>query len=590
MRVQDCIGTAQKFLRSRRRGFKTIIGPTFPAWDEVIGQIFEACQAPALLGALATWQAIHLRCNPDGTLEVLDSDDGAEGYLDLPERFATDELPGRILAMGPAPAVFLARVEAWPFETLANVLSGIRDLFNQRVEVRTFLCGALRTRAFAKYWKERRDGFSAVLEDEVFWVRNYDLEDLRRIISTHTSGLSSDHLDILAQLVETHTALDPRFVDHLRHRLDEGPLPSGADGLIQFERLLHRMAGDGILADQVWENALDLAPDCLPTLEAALRHQVLHLSVNDPRNLHCEALAVRGLLTPPEEQTDKTVWRPASPVVAAILRDQWCRRFEGALAFPAEAEVIPLTLPVAVPAQILATRIENTLRNMLVLLGTPCGERHILLKVPRIENRLLYNETTRAVDEDRRDPGSRLVTRQLTSFLTTSQLMAVFTNNDLYEAHFAQVFTDKPQAMERLETFINLRNAIAHNKVLSLRVLTDLQSLLEYFEALLGTAAAESLEEDAGAEVTVQECSLHTHRDGTLAVRGSLSAQTRRLAVDIQGVATESAGLGVVHTHRVRLFLKPSAATHFCLSLASEPQTFTVDKADIRILRARPVA
>jgi len=489
--------------------------------------------------------------------------------------------------MGKAPILFLTQVEAWPFELLADVLSSLRNVINAGIEVRALVCGGFRRRAFDQFWSEKKDFHSAVLDESTFWLCSYDGKDACELLRGRISGISDDHLEVLGRFVESHTGLDHRFMEHLRHALEERPVPSGVPGMVDLERLLYRFADDGLLSEEVWDTLQGLSAQHLNVLESILRHQMLQLGEKSPINILCEELSIRGLLAPPEDLTGMVLWRPASPAIAAILRKQWCRRHMDARPFPPEEELIPLTLPVAAPAQDLVTRLENTLRNALVLLGRPNDGQHILALAPSIEGKQLYREATRLVDEDLRNPNSRLVSRQPTSFLTTRQLMAVFENGALYETYFSKLFPDKRQAMERLESFIDLRNAVAHNKVLSLRALTDLQSHLEFFESRLGMAAAETLEEDAREEVSIEECILQSQKGGSYSLRGKLSTSHRILDVDIQGRATALEGGPLLQTLPHRLEVKPHSPAFFNLPLPTRGLTPQDDGIEITILKAK---
>lgn len=594
MRFEECLDLVRTFLARSSPGVRVIVTHPGSVPKEPAADLFEACRSSAIAAEgdsrlqgsrMLEWTSLHLECHPEGCLEIRDSDDGHGFPSDgLPERVQISDLPRIITSMGSAPAIYLGNAQAFTFEEMANLLGSIRDKRNDGCRARVFICGAWAPQSFIQTWKTQRDGQSSPLDNKINWLAGYTPENIKTQIQHYLNGVPNDHLDVLVEMIMSHTAGDARFVDYLLQELQECPPPSGAAGLWRLEHDLSGLATQGSLQDQIWEKVDGLPPAAIRILEATLRYQVIRM---DEKDLACEILAIRGLLSSPEGPGGIINWKPASPVIASILRESWCSRFPDAPPFPPESEMIPIVLPVAAPAQALVTRIENTLRNLVLLSFSVNFEGHPLEQAPSINNELLYAKATLARDEDELAYDSRLFSRQLTSFLDTSEVFSLIVHGECYPEFFKAIFPDKGALLPRFEAFQAIRRAVAHNKVLSIKVLNDLDEHLTFFDRHLGTAAAESLKEDARELVELVASRLEG-KSGRFKVLGSAIAK-QGLTVDVRGRAIGEAGQEVVSRVK-RVFLETGKTRQLALALAPTSFNLQPESGEVQVIRARPLS
>ena len=269
-----------------------------------------------------------------------------------------------------------------------------------------------------------------------------------------------------------------------------------------------------------------------------------------------------------------------------MLREQWATRFPDSRPFPREDQLIPVSLPASPRAQSLVTRIENTLRNLMTLTPVIRGQGD-LLQQAFVKGESLYDRASlrRDMDEDNHD--SLLIARPLASFLETGDLIAVLNHGTFYSDHFANIFPNKSELTNWFEEFSSLRNAVAHNKVLSIQALDELSRKLEFLENHLGKAAAKRLKEDATGEVLQEDITLISGNKGSKhKIIGKLSAN-RRLEVDFRGQAYDADGKEVLTLTR-RVLLEAGKVHHVEIPLEPSGSPLQPGSIQIQIIQAQP--
>ena len=581
MDFEACRESLSTFLQRCEFGVRVVIShpgsePCSPAHG-----LFEACRTkqPSLL----------LEAQAGGAVYLSDSNDGRGNALGhLAKRLPVKELPEIAKSLGPFPILFLGNCEALCFEELADILIGLRGLHEGGCTARVILCGVRTPEGLERFWKEHRDQWSSPFSSPSnrYWLGGYSQVQIKQRLLSVLSGGSSARIDTLVDMIVSHTSGDRRFVGHLFNTLQDQITSSRPIRPLEVEAWLSGLAAEGELQELVLASVNDLPPRAVAILEATLRGQYICLNVKD---LDCEILASRGLLGVPEgsRRPDSTRnWRLASPLLASILRGSWAGRQASSKAFPPEDQLIPVSLPVLPKAQELVTQIENTLRNMMLLTPVSQGEGK-LLEQALFKGESLYAKASLMCDQDEDRHTSNLSARPLTSFLETGELATVFENGTFYSDHFADIFPNKSELTNWFKEFNALRNAVAHNKVLSIQALDDLERHLKYLENNMGLATARLLKMDASGEVTVAETKLVQSKNGnSYKVLGQLSAE-RGLMVDLCGSALDYDGNPFFSKLR-RVQLEAGKVQRIEILMETNGTTLQLESGRIEISRAQP--
>jgi hypothetical protein len=474
--------------------------------------------------ALAAELIVHTRATQSG-LEIVDAMRGGQS-VEFGTLWTTDA-DFRTALENALPAIVLVEgFEQLPIASQLDWLARFRAFRERAPKPFQLIIGdAWRARAALAEWKLTRSHLSPPLNtNNIHWSVGYSLQEVEHLMGPFVQRTTDFVARALTELAYEQTAGDRRFVDLLIESLDESFSDVGVERAI-FELPEHSTAADPVLA------ALeDLSISARQKLAACVRAGIITLDDGDP---DAEMLSLYALLRRSKRTSNR--WQLASPVVASVLRRYPQRLDLPTRNFDLNSELLPLRHPTGAHANLLVSEIECLLRNLVVTtLAVADNCHHPLQAVPRTAERDVYAIASGRREADSRASLVKFVRQPLSAHLDVAHLSEIITDAELHRLFFSEFFPDRNEFTTHFQAFNELRKAVAHNKLSSVRVLDELSKLLDYFETGLAHAARAAANQEAPASLVKVD---------TETIRVLPPLQTKKLVVEVDLVNCTNSSL-----------------------------------------------
>lgn len=481
---------------------------------------------------------LHLQCNAKGS--VIDVDQSVE--MDIA---AIDDRLRKLIEKGRGDDRTVARCLITNFGRLSvddqcGVLRRTRAARDKSTDftVQIIVTGVWNLFRVQEHWKRNYDEISPAPDQKhVFFLSHPKHKDiLKRLRNARLVSEPPTYADrICAKMLREFTDGDEPVLDYIIGSLKSQRLPLEA-----IESVISQAVESGEMTDLIKRRAASLSPGGWDLLISVLNYQ---FASRAERDIDVEDLRLAGFLTTQLVGTRRRL-SISSPFVERVLRDRWNSIAGGRPPIYRGRDLARPSIAVNTAAYHLTAKIENMLRNVVVLslsvqsdwthrLGSvrvlsPGGEvigSELLGLAREIQNTLLPfgvgGDLTNLAEQSkvsvetaangggkkqnkipvvesakdwqarqRKNTALELMGDSLIYFLTTGDLASILVNESekIYPEVIKCIFPQKAELSTFLEHYIAIRSAVAHNQPISLGTLKRLETMCADLEKRIGQA------------------------------------------------------------------------------------------------------
>ncbi len=498
MDFENCWKATRDFIVGERGGSLGLVGYDGMHPKSLSQELY--VRASSLYQSYADWPTVRLTATPEASLQIKESR-GIKG-LELPRQVSIDDAECFFRSVGRKALFIIGSMESLSEAGQANVMAAARAARGTTGNSqRTIFTGRWRPGALLTYWRVERanHGSFPIDSSRIHFVDTFGVDVVREEIGGRLPGAQNEEdREALLELILEQTGADKRIIELLPDYLDSS-LTTHQCETVLLGLDSHTSVEEALLGDIVRGTLRDGEEGRLLLCLAA--NQYIRLPADHPV---AERLFAAGLLARGgrwiREPTD-VVWSLRSPVLHRLMMRQ-LGNSSGLRSLAAE-EILARNDAVSRAASSLVCEIENMLRNTIVLAlaqGTTGGAYLDLIppasnsyKCDQCHKQIKQKQSIRTLVEEgerkaRNEICSDLLRFSPMTFLNPSDLRHILLGK-LYASHFNEYFPDKRRLEVSFDSFNELRKAVAHNKVFSLRALPKLREVRNYFRESVARAA-----------------------------------------------------------------------------------------------------
>ena len=355
---------------------------------------------------------------------------------------------------------------------------GIRETTDKNSSYQLIVCGAWNYFSLNKYFRDNKNSSPPFNTRNIHYIPYLNTTHITQLLygKRCIKRIPPDESEKYICEIITETTGGDRFVcNHVIDILEQKKITD-------FEDVLCTLPREDSVETNIKNRISDISSEAQKMLLTLSHTQFIEVDNDD---IPAEELKMLSIVKTVLPYSRKQIIGFLSPVIADIIRS------ELRVNFP-EVELPNVTFYedklmftenfTNIAAFSLVTRIENTLRN-LVVLALEVDENSWLDTIG--ENVKLYNEKLRIkeiISKRRKEANSHieLLSEASISFLTTNELKEIICNKHLYMDYFKKYFNnreDKSEIGNLLDTFKNIRNTIAHNRFVSYTMVIKLEEI-----------------------------------------------------------------------------------------------------------------
>lgn len=411
-------------------------------------------------------------------------------------------------------------------EFQCSILRGTRAARDGSVDfkVQTVVSGVWNLFRVQEHWKKNHDEISPVPDQKhvFFQGRPKQKDIINQLSEARLIPASPAYSDrVCAEMLMEFTGGDQSILDHI---IDS--LKTQGQGLDAFESALSQATESGELADVIKKRATLLSPASWKVLTSVLNNQFVS---RKERDVDIEDLRLMGFVKTQLVGKQKLI-SIGAPFVERILRYQWnCIAGKKTLFYQGR-DMAQISLALNTAAYHLTAKIENILRNVIVLSFDDWTKELENVHVLSLGNAVTNSETTR-VGGDGPTPAAQIAIQSegtpcefakkaqkvsviesaknwqnrqkqntavykeeesLIYFLTTGDLKAILENIKIYNNVVKSIFPEKAELSTFLQQYLAIRSAVAHNQPISLMTLKRLETSCADLEKRIYLAESQS--------------------------------------------------------------------------------------------------
>jgi len=354
--------------------------------------------------------------------------------------------------------------------SLLAVSRGIREETEGDNSYQLIVKGAWNFKLFQKQFKKLNNSSSPPLDStDIYNISYYDSNYIMSLLQQAGCILDNPtELNRFICKIITETTGGDRFIcEHVINILKHKSIDD-------FEEVLQGLSNEHSIETNIKKRTENLSSEALNVLNALAHIQFVEVNKND---ILAEELRLASITKTISKYGRKKIIGFLSPVIADVVCSNLGNNLSNATF--REGNLMLTENFTNIAAFSLITRIENTLRNLVVLTLETDKRKWVDVvgeKVKLYEKRLSIKKVI-SEQKNSSDSHVELLSEASISFLTTGELKEIFCNNELYQEYFINYFNDKPKIDTLIQSFMKIRNAVTHNRFVSYTMVAELERI-----------------------------------------------------------------------------------------------------------------